>query len=120
MGTSLAGRMILIVEDEPLIALGLLKAFESVGAIAIAARTVAEARSLVEQIGLSAAVLDFGLGDGNAEQLCHRLAERDIPFVLHSGYSHSGAACSKGISIPKPASHEELIRAVQACIQRAP
>jgi CheY-like chemotaxis protein len=112
MDTSLAGRTVLVLEDEPLIALNIVTAFEQAGAIVVPARTLAKARNIVEQGGLSAAVLDFGLGDGDAEQLCHRLSERAVPFVLHSGYSHPGAACSKGISIPKPASPVALIRAV--------
>jgi DNA-binding response OmpR family regulator len=110
--TSLAGCKVLIVEDEPLIALDIVTAFQQAGAAPIAAHTLAQARTVVEQDGLSAAVLDFGLGDGDADQLCHRLSEREIPFVLHSGYSHNSAACSKGISIPKPASPDALIRAI--------
>jgi DNA-binding NtrC family response regulator len=114
MDTNLAGRTVLIVEDEPLVALDIVKAFERAGAIAVRARTVAQARNIVEQDGLSAAVLDFGLADGDAEQLCHCLSEREVPFVLHSGYSqsHTSAACRKGISIPKPASPDALISAV--------
>ena len=41
--TSLAGRSILIVEDEPLIALDIIIAFEKVGAVALTARSLAEA-----------------------------------------------------------------------------
>ena len=70
-GTSLAGRSILIVEDEPL------------GAIVLAARSLAEASGLVEHDDLSAAVVDFGLGDHDAGALCVRLYQRCIPFILH-------------------------------------
>ena len=59
--TNLAGRSILIVEDEPLIALDIVAAFAKVGALAFNARTLTEALQMVEQVGLSAAVLDFGL-----------------------------------------------------------
>jgi DNA-binding response OmpR family regulator len=117
METSLAGRKVLIVEDEPLIALDILTSFRAAGATAVAARSLAEAHRLVEQQDLSAAVLDFGLGDGDAEQLCHRLTERHVPFVLHSGYSHTSAACRKGVSVPKPASSDALIRAVIDVLQ---
>jgi DNA-binding NtrC family response regulator len=112
MDTSLTGHTVLILEDEPIVALDIVTAFEQAGATVVAARTLAKACSIVEQGGLSAAVLDFGLSDGDAEQLCHRLTERKVPFVLHSGYGHAGAACSNGISIPKPASPDALIRAV--------
>ena len=85
--TNLAGRSILIVEDEPVIALDLVTAFEQAGAVVLAARSLAEASGLVEHDGLSAAVLDFGLGDDDAGALCARLEQRRIPFILHSGYS---------------------------------
>jgi DNA-binding response OmpR family regulator len=110
--TSLAGRSILIVEDEPLIALNIGLAFEKAGAAVVAARCLPDAVRLVERDGLSAAVLDFGLGDGDAKTLCGRLKERNIPFVLHSGYAHVSAACHGGTVIPKPADPETLIDAV--------
>jgi DNA-binding response OmpR family regulator len=111
-GTSLAGRSILIVEDEPLIALDLVTAFQQAGAVVFAARSLADATRLAEHDGLSAAVLDFGLGDNDAGALCVRLEQRRIPFILHSGYSHHGPACRSGIVVPKPASPATLIQTV--------
>ena len=107
--TSFAGRSILVVEDEPLIALDVSLAFENVGAVVLTARTLAAALLLVEHGGLSAAVLDFGLGDGDADALCSRLDQRRIPFILHSGYSHHGPACINGIVVPKPAGTATLV-----------
>jgi hypothetical protein len=40
-GTSLAGHSILIVEDEPLIARGIVDAFKGVGPVTFSARTLA-------------------------------------------------------------------------------
>jgi DNA-binding response OmpR family regulator len=111
-GTSLAGRSILIVEDEPLIALDLVKAFQQAGAVVLAARSLDDATPLVEQDELSAAVVDFGLGAHNADALCVRLEQRNIPFVLHSGYSHHGPASRSGTVVRKPASPATLIETV--------
>ena len=69
-GISLAGRSILIVEDEPIIALDIVTAFTNAGAVVLAARSLAEASRLVEHDGLSAAIVDFGLGDHDAGALC--------------------------------------------------
>jgi len=115
--TSLVGRSILIVEDEPLIALDIVAAFAKVGALAFNARTLTEALQMVEQVGLSAAVLDFGLGDNDAEPVCRRLTEREIPFVLHSGYTHASDACRGGTVVPKPASPSTLITTVAALLR---
>jgi CheY-like chemotaxis protein len=116
-GTNLGGHSILIVEDEVLIALDIVEAFEKAGAVVLAARSLAEARRLVEHDGLSAAILDFGLGDDDASALCLRLEERRIPFILHSGYSHHGPACRNGIAIRKPASPATLIETVVGLLQ---
>ena len=115
--TSIAGRSILIVEDEPLIALDMVMAFEKVGASTLTARTLAEAARLVEHDGLSAAVLDFGLGDHDAATLCGRLAERDIPFVLHSGYAHTSDACRGGTIVPKPAAPATLVTTIAGLLR---
>ena len=115
--TNLAGRSILIVEDEPLIALDIAAAFAKAGAVTFCARTLSEAIHMVEQDGLSAAVLDFGLGDNDAEPVCRRLTEREIPFVLHSGYTHASDACRGGTVVPKPASPSTLITTVAALLR---
>jgi DNA-binding response OmpR family regulator len=107
--TSLAGRIILIVEDEPLIAVDIVTAFEGAGAATLSTRSLATAVRLVEHRGLSAAVLDFGLSDGHADTLCGRLNDRGIPFILHSGYTHASDACRGGIVIPKPADTATLV-----------
>lgn len=106
---SLKGHTILIVEDEPLVAMDISSACEAAGAVALTAASLAVAAPLVEQDGLSAAVLDFGFKDGDSRALCARLNERDIPYVLHSGYHHLGDACQRGIVVEKPASPAAII-----------
>ena len=78
---SLASRSVLIVEDEPLIVLDIAAAFENAGAVVLTALSLSDAFRLVEEDGLSAAVVDFGLGDGNGDVLCGRLVERGILFA---------------------------------------
>ena len=41
--------------------------------------TLKEAMHLIEADGLSAAILDHGLHDGNSNELCERLADWGIP-----------------------------------------
>jgi DNA-binding response OmpR family regulator len=112
MDTNLAGRTILIVEDEALIALDIADSFRSVGAAATVARSLAAARKLVEQDGIAAAIADFGLRDGNANDLCELLNQKHVPFVLHSGYAHTAIACKPAAIIPKPANPIDLVDAV--------
>lgn len=117
-GNSLAGRAILIVEDEPFIAMDIASACEAAGAMVLTATTCEDAARLVEHGTLSAAVLDFALRDGHADPLCLRLNERNIPYVLHSGYTRFGNACHRGIVIAKPAHPTLLIEAIVDALRR--
>jgi CheY-like chemotaxis protein len=109
---SLAGRSVLVVEDEPVIALDIVECFQRAGASVFSAHDVCMGLRLAAQPGLSAAVLDFGLSDGNGAELCERLIERGIPFVLHSGYPHAHEACRSAVVVPKPAPPDQLVTAV--------
>ncbi|HWE19845.1 MAG TPA: response regulator [Hyphomicrobiaceae bacterium] len=83
-GDLLAGCTILIVEDEPLIALEVHDAFREVGAITVAASDAEEAQRMAHSPGLSAAVVDINLGDGDCSSVCQLLAKLSIPFVFYT------------------------------------
>ena len=95
---SLLERAILVVEDEPLIALDIATEFEKRGARVSIANTLKEALASVEADGLSAAVLDHALPDGDSTQLCERLTKRGIPFVTYSGYTRADVAGRTGVA----------------------
>jgi CheY-like chemotaxis protein len=113
---ALAGRAILVVEDEPLIAVEIAEGLRGAGASVVLAHCLSEALPLADSHDLSAAVLDFGLRDDDARAVCERLNARDIPFVLYTGYAHAHEACRRGLHLPKPASQEELIGAVASLV----
>jgi DNA-binding NtrC family response regulator len=78
----LAGRTILVVEDEGLIARELSNALESAGAEIITARGVMDATRIIESRKLSAAVLDFWLGVGvDCLRICDLVTEQGVPFL---------------------------------------
>lgn len=87
--TDLAGRSILVVEDEPLICLDLTRRLQGAGATVLAASHLDKALDLAETPGLSAGVLDFDLGNADTTPVCWRLVDRRIPFVFHSGRIYS-------------------------------
>ena len=100
---ALRGRSILVVEDEPLIALDIVDCFRNAGASVLIAQTLEDGLRLAGHPDLSAAVVDFGLKDDEGTALCKRLKERGNPLVLHSGYSHVHDACLAGVVVPTPA-----------------
>ena len=120
MDRPLVGRSILIVEDEPLIALDIRRSFEAAGARVVVMRTLQTALAAVEDPDLSAAILDHVLGKDDSSQLCERLKERDIPFVIHSGYSNLEGACSDGVEIDKPTPPQMLVTTIAGLLRSRP
>jgi DNA-binding response OmpR family regulator len=81
----LAGRSVLIVEDEPLIALEVHAAFSAAGASITSAADTQEGLRMIDAPGLSAAVVDINLGRGDCTAVCERLSRNGVPFVFYTG-----------------------------------
>jgi CheY-like chemotaxis protein len=112
MDAKLKGRWILIVEDEPLVALDILNSLTNAGASVLSAATLQEGLRLAEHPQLSAAILDLALGEHNSAPLCTRLMQRRIPFVIYTGYAEVPAACHGGVIVSKPATPDTLLGAL--------
>jgi len=79
-------RCILIVEDEPLIAMMLEDFIESLGhGVRGPCESVTEALAMVEGDGFDLAILDVNLKGESVWPVATALRERGIPFVLASG-----------------------------------
>ena len=115
MEASLMGRLILIAEDEPLIALEIMQGFEDAGARVVVVRTLTDALRAVEDPDLSAAILDHALSDGDTLAVCARLKERNIPSVTFSGYDLAQDDRG-GVHVKKPASMSVLVATVQGLL----
>jgi len=80
------GRTILIVEDEPLIAMMLEDFLESLGhSIVGTCDTVEGALTHVEKGGFDLAILDVNLKGENVWPVASLLRERKVPFVIATG-----------------------------------
>jgi DNA-binding response OmpR family regulator len=116
MPSKVAGRSILIVEDEPLIAMELVDALKAAGAIVTTTFSFKQALILVEHDDLAAAILDHALGEDDSSQLCARLKERGVPFVIYSGFSKVEGPCADGPLMQKPTPAGELIATVEGLL----
>ena len=78
---------VLVVEDEPLIAMMLEDFLETLGhEVAGTCESVSEALERVEKGGFDVAIVDVHLKGGeHVWPVADRLAEKDIPFVLATG-----------------------------------
>jgi DNA-binding response OmpR family regulator len=81
----LSGRSILIVEDEPLIALEVHAAFSAAGASIASAADTQEALRMIDVPGLSAALVDINLDHDDCSAVCERLSRNGVPFVFYTG-----------------------------------
>ena len=115
MEASLTGCLVLIAEDEPLIAVEIRQGFEEEGAKVIMAQTLSEALLGVEDAALSVAILDHGLADGDSHKVCERMKERNIPFIIYSGYDLDEDD-REGVHVKKPASMSTLVAAVRGLL----
>jgi DNA-binding response OmpR family regulator len=108
-----AGRTVLVIEDEPLILFDLSQALEEAGATVLPATTTDAAMRHLECPSVAAAVLDWM--DGG---ICQRLIERGLPFVIHTGRSTSELGDRADVPIVrKPARPTEVIAALELVLQ---
>ncbi len=92
-------KSILIVEDEPLIAMMLEDFLETLGHRVVAScEDIASALGHVEAGGFDIAILDVSLKDGKVWPVADRLAASGTPFVLATG----------GHIEPPPAQHADV------------
>jgi DNA-binding response OmpR family regulator len=110
--SKLQGLSILIVEDEPLIALDIAEMLESEGARVAIAGTVKQAFALVEHARVAAGILDHALSEGDTSALCRKLDDLNIPYLIYTGASRIEGPCSQAPVLDKPASYDELVAAV--------
>jgi len=110
----LENRRILVVEDDPIIALDLQSILEAAGATVVGpAREVSEAISFIEGSKVSAAVLDYRLQVGDTLPLARMLGERRIPFLFETRDPDSVARkCPGAIILAKPFRPDQLTSTV--------
>lgn len=124
-GAALRGRRILVVEDEPFIALDIAAAIEDAsGAVIGPAATVAEALALAAAGGaaIDGAILDFNLPDGPITPVVALLSDRSIPTVLHTALTLPAAFAQRYPSValqPKPTSADMLVSALATLLPAA-
>ena len=80
------GRSILVVEDEPLIAMMLEDFLETLGHnIAASCDNLSDALDKAEMDGFDVAILDVNLKGESVWPVAEQLSQRGIPFVIASG-----------------------------------
>ena len=112
----LAGRSILVVEDEMMILLMLEEIILAHGCESVKlASTVAQALALIDANILDAAILDINLNGIESFPVADALAARDVPFLFVTGYSagYLKGRYSKRPVLRKPFRVPDLVAALK-------
>ena len=107
------GLTVLIAADEALIAHDLARTLEGAGATVTTTNSLEHAMILAEADGLSAAIIDHALVDGDTTELRKKLTRLSIPFILYSGFDKPNDEHA-GVHLSKPATPETLINVLIA------
>lgn len=114
---SLKGLRILIVEDNPYIALALEDMLAEHGlVVAGVAGTMDDALLLAASAPLDLALLDVNIGEKKIDPVAEALLARDIPFIFTTGCGRAGlpeAFVDRPI-VEKPFYIEEILQALQS------
>ncbi len=118
MKSAVDGKRILLVEDDPNIALMIQEVLLDENAAEVRlAGSVAAALACLRQAAFDVVILDLRLGDEMAWPVAAELSQRRIPYLVVSGYGDSGDARLSGACLlAKPYSISGLLDAIGAAL----
>jgi two-component sensor histidine kinase/CheY-like chemotaxis protein len=120
-GPILRSSSVLLVEDEPLVAMEISSCLSDVGCEVVGpAGSVAGAVALIEAQRIDAALVDANLAGDRVDRLAELLAKRGIPFMFVTGYGREGlpTAFRETPIIGKPFTREQLLAGVARLLGR--
>jgi len=119
MPSSLAGRNILIVEDETMVAMLLEDIVEEMGcAIVGPTARVANALSTLSSATVDCAILDVNLNGESSYPIADALAAKGVPYIFVSGYGVTGLddAYQRHPVVQKPFTRAVLEQALESAM----
>ncbi|MGK6356522.1 response regulator [Sphingomonas sp. DT-207] len=117
--TEIAGRRILVVEDEPVVAMALEDMLAALGCEIVGpASRLAEGLALAETEPLDAAILDINLGRDTSIPVADLLRLRDVPFSFASGYGAPPEGYDEAPLIEKPYREDDVKAVLEVLLAR--
>ncbi len=119
--SALAGKRVLVIEDEAIIAGMIEDMLTDLGAIVVGpAGTLAKALELASREAIDAAMLDVNIRSERVDPVVETLRSRGVPFVLATGYGAAAAAGMDGVLvIEKPFTQDRLESALTTALAAA-
>ena len=112
----LIGARVLIVEDDPFIALALEETLLDFGMLIVGVgRSIPQAKILAQNAIFDIAVLDVNLGHETIDSVADLVADRNLPFVFTTGHGRAGLpeAHRDRAIVEKPFYVEEILRTLR-------
>jgi PAS domain S-box-containing protein len=117
---SLQGKHVLIVDDEPLIALTMKLTLQEQGCVVMGpARSSAAAIELIKQQAPDIAILDLNLAGKSSVSTARALRALGVPYIYCTGYADPANMIGEKLSaetLTKPAHPRELIEALRRAL----
>ena len=115
------GKRILLVEDEPLVAMLLEDMMLDLGFDVVGpALRFDKAFELASSEQLDAAILDVNLGTCHSYPIAERLVARGVPFAFATGYGSAGVEWEERVTILRKPFRKEVLDSVLADLLGAP
>lgn len=113
---NLTGKRILIVEDEPLIAMVLTDYLSDAGCIPLGpAQNLDRARQLIREETFDAALVDGNLAGRSVDEIAVALTQRRTPFAFVTGYGREAlpVGFQEAIIVEKPFTQDQVTSALE-------
>jgi two-component SAPR family response regulator len=112
----LADITVLVAEDEPLVAVGVVNQLTEAGATVVGpCSTSGRAIAALSENDIDVAIIDFVLADDNTEGLQAALEDKRIPYIVVTGYPRVLVRRDRHQPVlSKPVSREALTSTVRA------
>lgn len=111
--SALRGKRVLVVEDEPIVAMHLEDMLEDLGCeVAGSYARLEEARAAAAVGDFDLAILDVNLGGTESFPVAEVLSTRGVPFVFATGYGGRETPFPQARTVTKPYRQEDLERAL--------
>jgi PAS domain S-box-containing protein len=124
MSEAVRGTRVLVVDDEPLVAMDVAEILAEVGCKVLGpAGTLSAAKALISRGEFDVALLDANLGGEPVDELAAAVADRKIPFAFLTGYAREGLppAFRDAPMIGKPFTRKQIVDVLrQLAVQRSP
>lgn len=120
--TTIDGLRILLIEDEPIVAMLAEELLEVIGCTVVAtAASVADAKAAIASHIFDLAMVDIHLGDEDGLVAADALKARRIPYLVTTGYDTRDSAHIHAAApiLTKPYGLAELERALLRCVAAA-